>query len=281
MQKINLFILTICFSLILFSCSWEREIAKQYVSQKPNIVLLAYSNSSLFKENLRNISYENFWKLNQNEIDSSIQKSKFLKNVDDSIFFVTFYNSFYDHLRTLGVNVLIDYQIDSFYNSNNNTNYNVIKVGQIELEEFNSPKYFYYPYGNQYVERYENRTAESIHVYLDLKKPTKTADSSIVLFNSDTIVDFVKGQFNYDSKENKFNFIREGKNVELKDIYLLAEVIAKQNAEYLYDYYLNKHIENQTGYKCDYYNYFHFDPKSKHLSKAYNNRFEIIQSQKK
>lgn len=271
-------ILTFLAISFLISCTVERKLANDFLYLKDSLSVLIIPPDQVFKTNLKTWEIEDFEDMAEREQEDTLyNNSRFLKDVDDSIFFDSYFTGFQRELATYGVNVYYQNQIVDFLGVNT-TAYQVALV-QIELEED------IYPYRaeeifDDTIVYYEDFLLNTINVnnWYEITKFNDPLAVNNLLYTSHYLLDDLEGRFVNNIFTGEVKFKSDITPIEVDKIYQFAEILGEKYAGYVFDYILNEYIHRNIGNNVRPKTYFHYDPQFKTLYPAEEDRFIFMEN---
>lgn len=261
--------------LLPASCITEQKLADQYMDRIPVSPVFIMPQYELFKDNFSIISDTNMH-FSPIQFDSiGWVQSYYLQYISDSIFLTQFTNSMISELTLLGFNVFVSDSSVIFDSLNDPKK--VIKIAELRLSEEHGIEYSYIDVvNNEKVSIYGfhgNRVC--LDSWLEDLRPDTSAKK--VLHMEGCYTDnFVPG---FDPEQMKD--VKDARNfrdsLEIDDLYRLADASGRKHAELLLDYFITCYIrENLPPWFSPTMEYYHFDRKSKSLTPALDERFDIL-----
>ena len=148
----------------------------------------------------------------------------------------------------------------------------IFHIAQIELDEYYIPDSRSQMYDTLTFYKSFDLNAISINLWYEVSQLNSDQNNNTTLFSSDYIDDKVNGFFRISFFTGEVDFVYNRKDITVDDLYSKASEFGISNAEYIYDYFLNKYI--YTYYKGDKKpKYIHYNAHSKKLYPAGQNRF--------
>jgi hypothetical protein len=264
--------------IFLFSsCSYDRKLARQFVESNPDISILVIPVNEIIKINLKrdelgdDTTDMDWW-----QIDSALMaNSLFLKDISDSIFLETYYNSFFDELDKLHIKTYTEEYIDSFLFINSPAF--LLNIAQIEVDEYIKEFRDSEEFNDFVYSKTLPLNAISVSTWFEISRLNNDKDSRRVFFAEDEISDNAYGYFS----ENLFTgqvsykyFIRE---MELGDIYRKLEDLGAKYAGYVFDYIMNSYISRNFPPDRKRKYYMHYKRSLNSFEPAYENRFILVE----
>ena len=250
-------------SLLLSSlagCTLEQKLASSFVKTGINDDFLLMEPGYLFKYNLKTYEVPELDSIPEELRDSIlIEKSLFLRSINDSVLIKTFSDRFVAGLKKYNINIYPENYLDTFLATGRTAN--VLHLAQFSLEEY------VHPYSQEEVVDEEivvidgiDLNALNFNIWLELS-PLNYQGKQKVLFGTDYLLDGLQGMLKqyFFTGEMSFDFTID--TIRLGQVYKFAGEFGERTAGYLYDYYLNKYITENlpADYQFERY-YYHYDP---------------------
>ena len=255
----KLFLISLVF-LVLYACTPEKKLAKQFVYNTPKRYALVIPPDFIYKYNRNEWLLDSIdGNLTEEEKDSLLwEMSRLVKNIDDSIYLSNFRKGYEYKLAEYGFDIFTPAYTDIFMQKDSNAY--IINIPQIELEEttypykdetiFNGYTYFHQHFLN----------ALDVSTWFEINEVNDTSSNQpTVLYAGDILTDLLESNFEYDDKTDQLKYFYKIDTLEVKDVYNLAVTLGKRYAEYTYDYLMNSYIlrNKEKGDTLSYY--WHYD----------------------
>jgi hypothetical protein len=273
----HIIIIFVLFS-ILASCTVERKLANDFIYLKDNISVLVIPPDQIFKTNIKTWEIDGFDQMVDWEQESALYDSSlFIKDVNDSIFFEKYFTSLQTELWEYGLNVFNEDEIIDFMAVNTPAYH--VAVAQLEIEED------IYPYRaeevfDDTVAYYEDFYLNNVNInsWYEISKLNDPLAVNNLLFASHFVMDALEGRFvnNIFTGEVKFKY--DLTPMDIDQIYLLAEILGKKYAGYVFDYMLNEYVYRNIGNGIRPKTYFHYDKQARALYPAGEDRFIFMEN---
>ncbi len=255
MLTVKILTMVILVSGFFYACNPEKKLAKQFVYQPGKRNALVFTPEFLYKTNQKTWLLDSLkGTFTEEQKDSLLwEMSKYIKNINDSVFIKKFSRGFFYQLAKYGFNVYDQDAIELFMK--NDSNSYLINIPQIELDET------IYPYKDKTVingytyfhQHYLN--ALDLSTWFEISHVNDTVINKEVMFASDLITDDLNGSFDYDEEKDQLKYYYNIDTLTISQVYNLAIELGKRYAGYTYDYLLNKYIlaHKQPGDTLQYY----------------------------
>jgi len=237
----------------------EKKLAGEYLASKPRIALQVLAPYVVYKKNVRDDKIEDFEKMNPRQKDSALFfSSKYLREVDDSVYLETFVNAFLDELKALGFVVFMEGDAERFLASGYQSY--VLNIAQIEMEEYILPVEDDEVFGDtiRYYKMFD-LDAVDVNTWFELTQLNSGKGSQRVLFGSYMVSDDVEGAFFIDPLTMNVRYKYDLDPMGLTDIYTLARYSGIKYAGHLFDLFMNEYIRQQYPADFPEPRLFHYD----------------------
>ncbi|MCD4734949.1 MAG: hypothetical protein K8R53_02805, partial [Bacteroidales bacterium] len=181
------------------------------------------------------------------------------KDISDSIFLETYYNSFMGELEKYKINVFTQEYSDSFLFIK--TPAYVLNIAQIEVEEYYLEQEDSQEYGSLVYYKTMYLDALSINTWLEIARLNADDEGRQVLYASRELSDYVDGYFTQNLITGDVRYKYNLSDVDIHDVYYYAAILGELHASWTFDHILNENIaENWPPEKKRRY-YLHFNRK--------------------
>jgi hypothetical protein len=261
-KKISLIAWIAVVSVLMYSCSPYKKIAKTYYETPPGYNFMLLFPDFIYKENLKEYEIENKDSLTEREVDSLLYTSSiYLTEIVDSVFIDSLSASLSKNLKTFGFNVYTQEDMDDFLNISGQSY--IVNLAQLLLEEY------VYPYEAEAVIFDEvisvsdiDLNALNINLWFELTPYNSDNEAARVLFTSDQIFDDMEGEFTGGIFGSNMRFEYTIDSLQVGEIYYAATALGRKYAMYFNDYFLNRYLIKNLPEGYDLENYYHLSPES-------------------
>ena len=239
-----IFFLLATILLIFSSCSIERKMAKEYIANDSTRSVLVIPPGYIFKKSLKEWEVESADKLDTGTLDSILlEKSLFLKYVDDSVFMDYYMSNYLAEIEALGFHV---YREDSLipFLSGNPESY-IVNIAQLELEEYVMPIKEEEQFGEYIYTEVIDLNAINLNSWFEISRVNADEDKTL-FFASHYLTDELEGFFKHYYFTGEVQFSYDVDTLLVDQIYKLAALAGHLYAGYTFDYLMNKYIDKQT-----------------------------------
>ncbi len=251
----HIIFLVISITIIISSCKVERDIAREFVQKENNISILLLKDTTLYKLNDKIKRVYGYDKMSYEKQDSLWSAyTIYLDSIDDQKTFNSLYSKLISELEYYGFKV---YTMESIkkYELESSEKY-IFKITQLELEEDNYTYINEHSFPNDSVVYYKGHDINkyTLNCWFELTPSDTSKIKTKLFYDSFSIEDKLDGIFaKNDSNKVKYKYYIS--KVNLNDIYNLASHSGAKNASFLYNYFLNKFINEEmpAGFKAEGY----------------------------
>ncbi len=248
---------------MLSGCSAERKLARQFINENKTINVLITPTNRLYKDNLT-IEYDTT-KYDISKQDSiAWAQSKYIKNISDSLYLTAYTNSIIKELTKNNCNVLLGDTYTQLPQSFTSPWF--VEIAQLQILE----RYSYLGYSQTLIfdEGIRNVPVQfyelSFETWFNIKKD-KLAKAETNYYKNDITDDL-----------DVFSFGRNQRNaISTTDVYRFATIAGMQHASLLFDYFMNKYVQQHLPDKQG-IRWFHYDRKGNVLKQSHNYRLQKI-----
>ncbi len=254
--------------LLLSGCMPERKLAVSFIENDTALAFLVIKPDFLYKTNLKEYEINGYDSLSDWQKDSLLMdKSLFLKNINDSILISGFTENFTKGLQSYGIKVYPSSLTDTFLLPGHMSY--IANIAQMSLEEY------VHPFTTDQVVSDEIVTIKDVdlnalnyNIWLELGK-LNSDKKNIVLFASDYLLDDLNGQLRQSIFRDEITFEYTIDTITTEQIYQYGRQMGKEVSSYLFDYLLNIYINENIppGYPYE-PEYLHYDPEKRMLLPA-------------
>lgn len=268
--------LTLFASVLLTSCTAERKTAKQFLQNRKNTSVLIIPADFIYKRNLKAWQVADDGWMDDASRDSVLyMRSSFMQFVSDSIFLETYQNSLINSLRSKGLSVYLQADIDLFLQSPNKKY--IINVAQLMLEETEEllfdPDYdIEYNYLGEF---YLNMVLLSS--WFEISGVNEPEPKKAVAFAEMNLTDQFEGRFRFFPFTGGTIYTYSVDTVKLDDIYAMAQSAGYRYSGYIFDYLMNRYVDRNLPPNKTRTSYFRYDFSTRLLKQAMEERFVFIE----
>lgn len=275
MMQLHIFfktIISVIFLVALASCSPEKKLAIEFVSQANTKSVLVLTPDYLYKTNLKTYLMDSLGIADDESKDSLLLlHSKYLSNLDDSLFIANYILGYTKTLGDFGFRVFDQEQIEDFLTIDSNSFQ--VNIAQVELEE---TLYTFRDEVMVYDDHYyhdHNLNAVYVNSWFEIVNLDEESTVQHIYFASDMITDMADGSFDYDIFGGKVRYMYNIDSLELKVLYDFAYRLGKEYAGYTFDLLLNDELNKKIDPDLRSSNYWRYEPIDSFFYPATDDRF--------
>lgn len=254
--------------ILLFSCSMEKKLARQFVRNDTSRTVLVIPPYFLYKISLKDYEVDNAEELTEWELDSVLyENSIFLQYVWDSIFIQDYYNSYCNGLTELGYSVYPEDSLQNFLQGKPDAF--IFNLAQLELEEYVMPVVEKEEFEDYLYYQVFNLNAINVNSWLEISSMNEE-ESKELFFSSLFLTDELEGYFRYNYFTGDVKYYYELDSLNLDMIYDLGELAGSLYASYTFDYFMNKFIDQRMQELGKWRSriYYHYDWEHRYIRPA-------------
>jgi hypothetical protein len=265
------------FFLIFPSCTMERKLGKEFLTQTPQICIELYTPETLYKFSHKGETIPGFDSLTASRQDSALYAgSRFIRFVDDSVFLDRYVNSFIEELRGIGFRVFLDSSVDTILRTQPQAY--VVNMSQIQLDEYFDPYQDSEQVGDTEYSKTFELNAVDASSWFELSKYNALKPVKTVLYSSFTASDGFSGNFIMNNFSMNLQYRYKIDSLRMSDIYDLASFSGRRDANYLFDYFMNQFIAYHMPEGMEILGYMHYNPSTKTFNFTEEEKFEVLKS---
>jgi hypothetical protein len=258
------------------SCTIEKKLGKEFLSKAPQICIDLHAPQALYKYNHKGEKIPGFDSMTGPQQDSSlVASSNFIRNIDDSSFLDRYVNSFIDELRGIGFTVFLDGNVDTILRVQPQAY--IVSMAQVQLDEYFSPYEDSEPIGDSVFYKSFDLNAVDASSWFEVNKYNAVRPKKTVLYSSFTASDGFNGNFIYNDMAGTLRYRYRIDSLKVKDIYDLAAYAGRQNADYLFDFFMNQYIVYHMPQDMEILGYLHYNSSRKTFEFSDQDKFEVQQ----
>jgi hypothetical protein len=261
---------------LLVSCSVERKLASEFYRSRDNNAVLFIPADFLYKQNLKTYQVYDMQGQDQYLIDSALYyRSDFVQFVSDSIFLETYNNTLIASLRDKGLKVYLQPDTDLFMQESRSKY--IINMAQLLLEEeveqlfdpYDDVEYYYV--GDFYLNKV------TLNAWFEISGINKAEPSTNVAFADLTLNDSFDGRLRFFPFTGEFAYTYSVDSIQVDDLYYMADLAGQRFAGFIFDYILNRYVDNKLPANTARRSYFRYDTQTRMVKPANEDRFIIIE----
>jgi hypothetical protein len=255
----------------------EKKLGKEFLAQTPQINIQVYTPESLYKFSHKGEIIPGFDSLSGTLQDSALfASSRFIRFVDDSTFLDKYVNAFIDELRAIGFRVFVDANVDTILRTEPQAY--IVNISQVQLDEYFEPYEDSEPVNDTVYTKTFELNAVDASSWLEVNKYNAVKPVKRVLYSSFTASDGFTGNFVMNGFSMNLRYRYKIDSLLVHDIYDLASFSGRQNANYLFDYFMNQFIAYHMPEGMEILGYLHYTPSRKTFDFTEEEKFEVLKS---
>ncbi|MCX6248544.1 MAG: hypothetical protein NTW10_12540 [Bacteroidetes bacterium] len=263
--------------LLLPSCTLEKKLGKEFLTQAPQICIEVYTPENLYKFSHKGEIIAGFDSLSSTQQDSALYaSSRFIRYTDDSVFLDRYVNSFIDELRSIGFRVFVDSSVDTILRTQPQAY--VVNMSQIQMDEYFEPFEDSEPVGDTVFHKSFELNAVDASSWFELSKYNVVKPVKTILYSSFTASDGFAGNFVMNGFSMDIQYRYKIDSLRMSDIYDLASYSGRHNAVYLFDYFMNQFIAYHMPEGFEIMGYLHYNPSRKTFDFTDEEKFEVLKN---
>ncbi len=273
-SKIHKIIVIISLLMVfgLSACSPEKKLAIEFVSKTNTKSILVIMPEYIFKKNLKTFLLDSIEVSDNSDEESALLgASKYMAELNDSLFLANYTYGFLKSLNKFGFNVYNQNQIDKFLAIDSNTYQ--INIAQIELEETLYSFRDDVKFQDSYYFHDHELNAVYINTWFEFNNLNETNSDFQIYFTTDLITDIPDGAFEYDIFSNKVRYMYNIDSLESHMIYDFAYKLGNEYAKYTFDLLLNNELNKKIPEDVKSNKYWRYDPTKHTFFIATDDRF--------
>lgn len=250
------------------SCSLERKIAKEYITNDTTRSVLVIPPDLVFKKSLKEWTIDSAARLDSRTLDSLLWTSSlYLQYVDDSAFIDSYLRNYTSEMEALGFRVYGQDSLLSFLSGKPDAF--IINIAQLELEEYVMPIREEAEFGEYIYSEVVDLNAVNLNSWFEISRVNGEEEKAL-FFTSHYLTDGLEGLFKQNPFSGEVQFSYSIDTLLVEEIYLLAALAGKIYAGYTFDFLLNKYIDSRVEEEGQGRSeiYYHFDRRRRFLGSA-------------
>ncbi len=268
---IFLFVITLLFAIT--SCFPVQRLARDFgdYKQTKTILIIPPSKSTIF---FSYYPYNPDKYKKDNDTVYPLEKSHFLKHVDDSLLYEVFVEGLEKGLDKYGIDYYLSDSVDAFLQGDDEAY--VFSVAQKEMLEY--PDTFKQKTQFDtvlYVQELERNNVIS-NTWFEFTELNNSDRSMNVLFSMHYTSDLFDGNFRMNWRTGEVTYQYTPYKIDVDDVLDLGFFAGYKNGEYIVDYLFNIFLEDQLG-KGTIEDYYRYDKRRNSAYRANGDRFIIIE----
>lgn len=271
----------IFFMVLLFTaCSPQKKLARSFMREGDPPQLLLLPPPPLQLNNVNRSLIEPLLAENPAlNADSLLYfNSRFLQQVSDSVFYETFLNEFIVELELLGCRVYTSDSLGRFLSLQQAAW--TLSLAQVELEEYLLPRierdYFIEGEDSNVYYKHFVLNAVNLNYWIEVSRLNDSGFPVQMHFASQKVTDDLQGEFRRHLVSGNVHYEYRFREMQVADIYRMAKYQGRLYAGYLYDIFLNYHLQQTVLPLNEEREYWHYNRQRDRLEPAGEQRFELL-----
>lgn len=275
-SPVFIIIILVLATLLLGSCSVERKLAHEFYRNRQNTAVLIIPTDFVYKRNLKTWEVSDAGWMEQNMLDSVLYtKSLYMQYVSDSIFLESYMNYLLKGLRGKGLKVYLQPDMELFLEDTREKF--IVNAAQLLLEENvellfdpeSDPAYAYI--GDFYL------NTVMLSSWFEISGVNEPEPKTAVAFAELTLRDHFDGRLRFFPFSGNVVYSYTVDSIKVDDIYYMAAVAGDRYAGYLFDYFMNRHVDRNLPANETRTAYYRYDFFSRMLKQALDEKFIFIE----
>lgn len=256
----------------LISCAPEMRIARRYIRSGHETPVLFFHTDSLMKISSKLPVADTVFDTSGRYLDSlAFSQTKYVQHINNKEFLRQYVAGFTAELDKFGFRVYNDTAAYKFFSDT--TKGYIINLAQVELEEFS--KQFTSGFMiDENGEPYQfDIDAVALNSWFEIRCSNCDSGLMQVMFAAHSRAGTVKTRMKQNEFTGDLYLGYDVADMNMIDVYGLADMSALQNASYLFDLVMNEYILHQMGDPAAKPAYLHYDVKKKKIKRAGEKKF--------
>lgn len=255
-------------TLMLASCSNQRKLATGFITREAELHVLLLPPPAVLKK---------YYPIHPDSVAAGIidpfnlEESKFIKDAQDSVLIMLFMNSLRENLETFDVKVYGPAEVETFLSLDSSAY--VFSVAQLEIMEYLHEEIRYAVLDTTVYEvsfAQVNLNHSQWFEFTELNHPERPMQ---VLFSSQFSSDVFDGRFRQNFLTGEMFYEFQPYRLRFEDLHQLCVFAGQKNAQFIFDFLLNKYIDDHSKKPRQPIEYLQYDRERHSIRRAYNDRF--------
>jgi hypothetical protein len=255
-------------ALMLASCSSQRKLATEFITRQADIHVLLLPPPAVLKK---------YYPIHPDSLASGqvdpfdLEESKFIKDAQDSVLVLLFMTSLRENLEAFDVKVYGPADVETFLSLDSSAY--VFSIAQLEIMEYLNEEIRYavldttvYEVGFARVNLNHSQWFE----FTELNHPERPMQ---VLFSSQFSSDVFDGRFRQNILTGEMFYEFQPYRLRFEDLHQLSVFAGQKNAQFIFDFLLNKYIDDRSKKPRQVVDYLQYDRERHSIRRAFNDRF--------
>ncbi len=258
-------------ALILASCSSQRKLATEFITREADLHVLLLPPPGVLKK---------YYPMHPDSLPPGqddpfiIEDSKFIKDAQDSVLVKLFMASLRENLEAFDVKVYGPADVETFLSLDSSAY--VFSVAQLEVLEYLDEQVKYAVLDTTVYEvafAKVNLNHSQWFEFTELNHPERPMQ---VLYSMQVTSDVFDGRFRQNILTGEMFYEFEPFRLRFEDLYLLSNFAGQKNAQFIFDFLLNKYVDDRIKKPRKPLDYLQYDRERHSIRRAYNDRFTSI-----
>jgi len=254
--------------LILASCSSQRKLATEFITGEADLHVLLLPPPGVLKK---------YYPMHPDSLPPglvepfNLEESKFIKDAEDSLLINFFMSSLRENLEAFDVRVYGPADIENFLRLDSSAY--VFSVAQLEVLEYPSEQVRYAVLDTTVYEvafAKVNLNHSQWFEFTELNHPERPMQ---VFYSMQVTSDVFDGRFRQNILSGEMFYEFEPYRLRFDDLYQLSIFAGQKNAQFIFDFLLNKYIDDRSKKPRKAVDYLQYDRERHSIRRAYNDRF--------
>ena len=267
-MNLRRFILLSILTVFLPSCGSQRKLALEFFREQEEIHVLLLPPQEILKK---------YFPIHPDSIVGNdydpfvLEHSKFIKEAEDSVLLALFKSSLKQSLEAFEVKVYGPADMQDFLNLD--TSAYVFSLAQLELMEYLHEEIRYALLDTTLYEVAFN-PVNLVHSqwfeFTELNHPERPMQ---VLYSAQYTGDVFDGKFRHNFLTGEMTYEFQPYRIGLGDVYQLSIFAGEKNAQFIFDFLLNKYVDDRIRKPRRMVDYLQYDRLENNIRRAYDDRF--------
>jgi hypothetical protein len=255
-------------ALVIAACNSQRRLASEFITRQADIHVLLLPPPAVFKK---------YYPIHPDSLAPgqadpfNLEESRFIKNAEDSILIRLFMNSIRENLEAFDVKVYGPEDLETFF-SLDSTAY-VFSLAQLEVMEYLHEETRYAVLDTTVYEVSFAQVNLSYSQWFEFSELNHPERPMQVLFSSQFTSDVFDGRFRQNFLTGEMFYEFQPYRLRFEDLYQLSIFAGQKNAQFIFDFLLNKYVDDLSKKARKQLDYLQYDREQHSIRRAYNDRF--------
>lgn len=261
-------ILILFLAFMLVSCNSQKKLASEFITMPADIHILLLPPSFIIKDfypahpdSLQYIPIDPSW----------LAKSQFVQHASDSVLVNLFMTSLRENLEAFDVIVYGPEDLESFFELD--TTAYIFSVAQLEVLEYVNEEIRYAALDTVIYEVSFAQTNLTHSQWFEFTELNHSERPMQVLYSSQFTSDVFDGRFRQNFLSGEMFYEFQPYRLGFADLYQLSIFAGRKNAQFIFDFLLNKYVADNLKKVSKPLDYLQYDRERHSIRRAYNDRF--------